>query len=163
MDRQLAAVLAADIVGYSTMMGKDELGTLAAIKDFRLSLFEPLVTSHRGEVINSLGDGWLVTFPSTVDAVNCAITMQEKVAIEGAMRVRVGVHIGDIVRQDDDIFGDTVNIAARLESIVNPPVIGPRFRAFSRLSLALAGLCRGPDVAAARCIACARCRSRPGP
>jgi adenylate cyclase len=116
MERRLAAILAADVVGYSAMMGADEAAALAAIRGLRDELFEPEVARWRGVVVKRLGDGWLVEFASVVDAVGCAVAAQERMAGED-VALRIGVHIGDIVHEDGDIYGDGVNIAARLETI----------------------------------------------
>ncbi len=116
MERRLAAILAADVVGYSAMMGADEAAALAAIRGLRDELFEPEVARWRGVVVKRLGDGWLVEFASVVDAVGCAVAAQERMAGED-VALRIGVHIGDIVHEDGDIYGDGVNIAARLEAI----------------------------------------------
>jgi adenylate cyclase len=120
MERRLAAVLAADVVGYSTMMGTDEARALAAIRLLREALFEPEVARWRGVVVKRLGDGWLVEFPSVIDAVGCAVAVQNRMAEVQEVELRIGVHIGDIVHEDDDIYGDGVNIAARLEAVGAP-------------------------------------------
>jgi len=116
MERRLAAILAADVVGYSTMMGTDEARALASIKLLREELFEPEVARWRGVVVKRLGDGWLVEFPSVNDAVGCAVAVQNRMAEVQDVELRIGVHIGDIVHEGDDIYGDGVNIAARLEA-----------------------------------------------
>jgi class 3 adenylate cyclase len=118
--RKLAAVMAADVAGYSKLMGEDETGTLGALRDFRKSLFEPSIAEHRGTVIKSMGDGWLVEFDSVVDAVNCATRIQEALDANAVLKLRIGIHIGDIVHEEDDIFGDGVNVAARLQQIALP-------------------------------------------
>ena len=118
--RKLAAVLAADVAGYSRLMGEDETRTLAALRDFRGSLFEPATAEHNGTVIKSMGDGWLVEFDSVVDAVNCAVFIQEALDENDVLKLRIGIHIGDIVHEDDDIYGDGVNVAARLQQIARP-------------------------------------------
>ncbi len=113
--------MAADVVGFSKMMGTDETATLAALSKLRHSIFEPLVASHRGEVIKRMGDGWLVEFSSALDAVNCAIAAQEKLTDHDTIKLRIGVHLGDVVHDEEgDILGDGVNIAARLESVAKP-------------------------------------------
>ena len=117
--RRLAAVLAADVVGYSRMMEEDEAGSLAALRRLRQETFEPLVAAHRGDVVKRMGDGWLVEFDSVVDAVDCAVAIQQTLA-DDTVRLRIGVHIGDIVHEDEDIYGDGVNIASRLEGIAGP-------------------------------------------
>ncbi|MCP4329827.1 MAG: tetratricopeptide repeat protein [Alphaproteobacteria bacterium] len=119
-NRRLAAILAADVVGYSRLMRDNEADTLAALRQYRRELFEPAVTAHRGTVIKSMGDGWLVEFGSVVDAVDCATKVQTALADLPAIRVRMGIHIGDIVHEDEDIYGDGVNIAARLQEIADP-------------------------------------------
>lgn len=116
MVRRLAAILAADVIGYSAMMGADETRALAAIRRLREELFEPEVARWRGTVVKRLGDGWLVEFASVVDAVDCAIAVQVRMADAPGVELRIGVHIGDIVFEDGDIYGEGVNIAARLEA-----------------------------------------------
>jgi adenylate cyclase len=118
--RRLAAILAADVAGYSRMMGEDESGTLADLRLLRGELFEPVVASHRGNVVKRMGDGWLVEFNSAVDAVNCAIAIQNGLVGHDRISVRIGIHVGDIVHEDEDVYGDGVNIAARLQEIVEP-------------------------------------------
>ncbi len=120
MERRLAAILVADVVGYSTMMGTDEARALASIRLLREELFEPEVARWRGVVVKRLGDGWLVEFPSVVDAVRCAVAVQNRMAEVQDVELRIGVHIGDIVHEGDDIYGDGVNIAARLEAAGAP-------------------------------------------
>ncbi|MGI9568550.1 MAG: adenylate/guanylate cyclase domain-containing protein, partial [Desulfobulbia bacterium] len=116
MERRLAAVLAADVVGYSSLMGADEKRALSIIRRLREELFEPIVLNWRGLVVKRLGDGWLVEFPSVVDAVNCAVSVQSQLVEVSDIELRIGVHIGDIVHEEGDIYGDGVNIAARLEA-----------------------------------------------
>jgi adenylate cyclase len=125
--RRLAAVLAADVVGFSALMGKDEEGTLARIKELRREVLEPKVKAHQGRVVKTTGDGILVEFPSPVEAVRCATEIQECLAATGprespkALQLRIGVNLGDIIIEaDGDIFGDGVNIAARLEQLADP-------------------------------------------
>lgn len=120
MKRRLAAILAADVVGYSRLMGEDETGTLAALRQLRTELFAPAVAGHRGKVIKSMGDGWLVEFSSAVDAVNCALRIQDKLIANDIIKLRIGIHIGDVVHENEDIFGDGVNIAARLQEVAAP-------------------------------------------
>jgi len=120
MERRLAAVLAADIADYSRIVGADEKGALAALRSFRAEIFGPTVAGHDGKIIKSMGDGWLVEFTSAVEAVNCAIRIQDRVAGHHLIALRIGVHIGDVVHEDDDIFGDGVNVAARLEAWSEP-------------------------------------------
>jgi len=117
MIRRLAAVLAADIVGYSKLMSEDETATLAALRDFRANSIHPFTSQHRGEIIKSMGDGWLISFASAQDAVICAIKLQAALEGHEVIKLRIGVHTGDVTRQDEDIFGDGVNVAARLEAL----------------------------------------------
>jgi adenylate cyclase len=123
----LAAVLAADVAGYSRLMGADEEGTLTKLKALRKALFDPKIVEHRGRIVKTTGDGILVEFASAVDAARCAVEVQRDMAALNAdvpqdnrIEFRIGVHVGDIIIDDDDIFGDGVNIAARLEGIAEP-------------------------------------------
>ena len=120
MKRRLAAILAADVVGYSRLMGEDETGTLSALRRMRAEHFVPTVDHHRGKIVKSMGDGWLVEFASVVDAVTCAIEIQEGVAAQSQIKLRMGIHLGDITHEEEDIFGDGVNIAARLQEVADP-------------------------------------------
>jgi TolB-like protein/class 3 adenylate cyclase/tetratricopeptide (TPR) repeat protein len=127
VERRLAAILAADVAGYSRLMGADEEGTLAHLKSFRKTLVDPSIVEHRGRIVKTTGDGMLVEFASAVDAARCAIEIQRGMAEQNAnephdnrIKFRIGVHVGDIIIDDSDIFGDGVNIAARLEGIAEP-------------------------------------------
>ena len=127
VERRLAAVLAADIAGYSLLMGRDEEGTLSQLKAFRKTLVDPKIAMHRGRIVKTTGDGMLVEFASAVDAARCAVEVQRGVAVQNVgvpldirIQFRVGIHVGDIIFDDNDIFGDGVNIAARLEGIAEP-------------------------------------------
>jgi TolB-like protein len=118
--RRLAAILAADVVDYSRLMGEDQLRTLAALRQLRAALFEPVVNDHRGNIVKRMGDGWIVEFASVSDAVDCALYVQNGLIGHEIIRLRVGIHIGDVVFEEDDVFGDGVNVAARLEELAEP-------------------------------------------
>jgi adenylate cyclase len=133
LQRKLAAILAADIVGYSSLVGADQDGTLAALRSFRREVLGPTVAGHHGKIIKSMGDGWLIEFGSVVEAVNCAIQIQDRLAGHPLIVLRIGVHIGDVVHDDDDIFGDGVNVAARLEAWAKPGDIAISDAAYSSL------------------------------
>jgi class 3 adenylate cyclase/pimeloyl-ACP methyl ester carboxylesterase len=127
VQRRLAAILAADVVGYSRLMGTDEVGTLAALKAHRRELIDPEIAAHHGRMVKTTGDGALVEFASVVDAVGCAVAIQRgmvnrntNVAEHKRIIFRVGINVGDIIIDGDDIFGDGVNIAARLETLCEP-------------------------------------------
>jgi TolB-like protein/class 3 adenylate cyclase len=120
-------VLAADVAGYSRLMGLNEEGTLAQLKAIRKSLIDPTIAAHRGRIVKTTGDGMLVEFASAVDAARCAVEVQRGMAGQNAdvpqdvrIEFRIGIHVGDIIIDDNDIFGDGVNIAARLEGIAEP-------------------------------------------
>jgi len=122
-NRRLAAILASDVVGYSRMMGSDEAGTLAALKHHRETIFDPAVAQHRGRVVKLIGDGTLVEFASAVDAVACALAIQRAVKAQAGgngIVLRIGINLGDIILDGDDIYGDGVNVAARLEPLAEP-------------------------------------------
>jgi TolB-like protein/class 3 adenylate cyclase/Flp pilus assembly protein TadD len=120
LKRRLAAILAADVVGYSKLMGENQIRTLDALRELRKELFEPAVTNHNGSVIKSMGDGWIVEFASVSDAVNCATLVQTELAGHEIIKLRMGIHTGEVILEDDDLFGDGVNIAARLEALTPP-------------------------------------------
>jgi adenylate cyclase len=127
VERRLAAVLAADIAGYSRLMGRDEERTLSNLKSLRKTLFDPAIAAHRGRIVKTTGDGILVEFASAVDAARCGVEVQRRMAAQNAdvpqdvrIEFRIGIHLGDIIIDDNDIFGDGVNIAARLEGIAEP-------------------------------------------
>ncbi len=130
VQRRLAAILVADVAGYSRLMGEDEEGTLAALTAHRTELIEPCISEYRGRVVSTAGDGLLAEFASVVDAVRCAVAFQDGMTRRNAdtprnrrIEFRIGVNIGDVIVQDEDIFGDGVNIAARLESLAKPGAI----------------------------------------
>ena len=127
INRKLAAILVADVVGYSRMMAADETGTLAALKQHRETVFDPAVATHSGRVVKLIGDGTIVEFGSVVDAVNCAVAVQRAGAAAAknghgpaAIVLRIGINLGDVIIESDDIYGDGVNIAARLEPLAEP-------------------------------------------
>ena len=127
VERRLAAILAADVAGYSRLMGVDEEGTLARLKAHRRELVNPKLEEHRGRLVKTTGDGLLVEFPSVVDAVRCAVELQRAMidcntGIPEDRRIvfRIGVNLGDVIIDDGDIYGDGVNIAARLETLAEP-------------------------------------------
>src|SRR3954471_6179531 len=124
MERRLTAILAADVVGYSRLMGADEAATLAALKTLRTDLIDAKIAEHHGRVVKLTGDGMLVEFPSVVSAVACAADVQRGMRARNAntpaqqrIEFRIGVNLGDVIVDGDDIYGDGVNVAARLESI----------------------------------------------
>jgi len=127
MQRRLAAILAADVVGYSRLMGADEVGTLTSLKLHRRELVDSGISEHRGRIVKTTGDGMLVEFASVVDAVGFAVKIQRSmvrrnvgVPAEKQIVFRIGINVGDIIIDGDDIFGDGVNIAARLETLCEP-------------------------------------------
>lgn len=126
VERRLAAILAADVAGYSRLMGADEVGTLAALKLHRREVTDPQIAAHNGRIVKTTGDGMLVEFASAVDAVTCAVALQEKMAERVAqhtaprIQFRVGINVGDIIADGADIFGNGVNVAARVENECEP-------------------------------------------
>ena len=125
--RRLTAILAADVAGYSRLMGADEEGTHARLKVHLAQLIEPKIKEHRGHTVKNTGDGLLAEFPSVVDAVRCAVEIQRGMAERNAetpedkrITFRIGVNLGDVIVEEHDIFGDGVNVAARLEGLAEP-------------------------------------------
>src|SRR3954453_19931693 len=125
--RRLAAILAADVAGYSRLMGADEEGTLNRLKAHRRALIDPKIKEHRGRIVKTTGDGMLAEFSSVVDAVRCAVEVQRAIVDRNAaepeekrITFRVGVNLGDVIADGDDIYGEGVNIAARLETLAEP-------------------------------------------
>src|SRR5215472_17574286 len=119
VERRLAAILAADVAGYSRLMGEDEEGTLAALHAVRRELSDPKIVEHRGRIVKTTGDGLLVEFASVVDAVRCAVEVQREmgsrndgVATERRIEFRIGINLGDVIIDEHDIYGDGVNVAA---------------------------------------------------
>src|SRR6266498_646360 len=127
VERRLTAILAADVAGYSRLMGSDEEGTLAQLKAHRRAVVDPKIAEHRGRIVKTTGDGMLVEFASVVDALRCAVEVQRGMAERNAaipqekrIEFRVGINVGDIIIDGGDIFGDGVNVAARLECMAEP-------------------------------------------
>lgn len=127
MDRRLAAIVLADVVGYSRLMEADEAGTVATLKRHRSDILKPVVASHKGRIVKLMGDGVLLEFASAVSAARCAVELQSALAAanaplpeDGRIVLRIGINLGDVVVEDDDIYGDGVNIAARLEAMAEP-------------------------------------------
>ncbi len=127
MDRRLAAIVAADVAGFSRLVGTDEEGTLAELRAHRAELIDPLLAQHNGRVANTAGDSLLIEFPSAVDAVRCAIALQDgmrarssDVAEDRRIEYRIGVNVGDVVPDGEDLLGEGVNVAARLEGLAPP-------------------------------------------
>src|SRR5712664_1415794 len=126
-ERRLAAILAADVAGYSRLMGGDEEGTLERLKEHRRLLVDKKIAEHHGRIVKTTGDGLLVEFASVVDAVRCAVEVQREmearnsgVPADRRIEFRIGINLGDIIIDDGDIFGDGVNVAARLEALAEP-------------------------------------------
>ena len=126
IERKLSAIFAADVEGHSRLMGRDEVGSLRTLTAYRV-IVDRLIASHRGRIFNTAGDSLVADFTSAVDAVQCAVTVQEAITKENEdrpageqMRFRIGIHVGDIIVQGDNLFGDAVNIAARLEALAEP-------------------------------------------
>ena len=122
--RRLAAILAADVAGYSRLMGADEEGTLEGLKAHRRQLIDPKIAEHHGRIVKTTGDGLLAEFPSVVDAVRCAVKTQQAMAerntgvpADNRIELRIGINLGDVIVEGDDLYGDGVNIAARLELV----------------------------------------------
>src|SRR5215475_8103046 len=127
VQRRLAAILAADVAGYSRLMGSDEEGTLERLKTHRRELIDPKIREHRGRIVKTTGDGMLAEFPSVVDAMRCAVEIQRgmvdrnvEVPEDKRITFRIGINLGDVIIDGDDIYGDGVNIAARLEALAEP-------------------------------------------
>ncbi len=127
MERRLAAIFAADVVGYSRLMGADEAGTLARLKAHRAELMDPAIEAHNGRIVKLMGDGALVEFGSVVAAVECAVAIQQGVAERNSgvpddrrIEFRIGINLGDVIVEGDDIYGDGVNVAARIQEVAVP-------------------------------------------
>src|SRR5687767_12691876 len=140
VERRLAAIVAADVVGYSRLIGVDEEGTLARLGSLRRELIDPSIVRHHGRIVKTTGDGLLIEFASVVEAVRCATEIQHGVSAfdkneldDRRIQLRIGINLGDIVVQDGDILGDGVNIAARLEQIAEPGSICLSHAAYEQL------------------------------
>jgi adenylate cyclase len=127
VERRLAAILAADVASYSRLMGADEEGTLAALRAHRREILDPKIAAHRGRIVKTTGDGLLIEFASVVDAARCALEVQlgikernVSVPQDKRLEFRIGINVGDVIIEDDDLFGDGVNVAARLEGVAEP-------------------------------------------
>ena len=124
VERRLAAILAADVAGYSRLMGADEEGTLERLKALRRELLDPKIAEHKGRIVKTTDDGMLVEFGSVVDAVRCAVAVQQAMperntgaAADTRIELRIGINLGDVIVEPDDLYGDGVNIAARIEAL----------------------------------------------
>jgi len=124
--RRLAAILVADVAGYSRLMGADEEGTLERLKALRRELLDPKIAEHKGRIVKTTGDGLLVEFASVVDAVRCAVAVQQAMperntglGAESRIELRIGINLGDVIIEGDDLYGDGVNIAARMEALAD--------------------------------------------
>jgi class 3 adenylate cyclase/pimeloyl-ACP methyl ester carboxylesterase len=155
MARRLAAILAADVAGYSRLMSADEAGTLAALQAHRSELIAPTIERHRGRIVKLMGDGILAEFDSVVEAVSCAAEIQREMGLRNRaapedrrMLLRMGVHLGDIIVDGDDIYGDGVNIASRLEGVAETGSICISRQAFDQIDGKLPLTCRalGPQT-----------------
>src|SRR5215469_16930270 len=127
VERRLAAIFAGDVAGYSRLMGQDEAGTLARLRALRRELVDPKIAEHKGRIVKTTGDGILIEFPSVVEAVACAVAIQRGISERNAeipadqrIEFRIGINLGDVIVEDGDIYGDGVNIAARLEALAEP-------------------------------------------
>lgn len=121
MERRLAAIMAVDVVGYSRLMGEDEDGTLAALRRLREEVLRPEVAACHGRVVKLLGDGILAEFPSAHDAVESGLAVQRRLAEQpGGLQVRIGINVGDVIPEGEDIYGDGVNVASRLQALAEP-------------------------------------------
>ena len=127
MDRKLSAILAADVVGYSALMERDEAGTFERLRSRRKELFEPEIGRHHGHIFKLMGDGLLAEFGSVVDAVECAVSLQRGLAERNAavledqlIQVRIGINLGEVIVEGEDRYGEGVNVAARLQQLAEP-------------------------------------------
>ena len=119
--RKLSAILCADVVGYSRLMGEDEVATLQTLKKCETEIIDPIVKEHNGRIFKRMGDGFLVEFSSAVDSVDCAIAWQNEILDKNhPLEFRIGINLGDVIAEGEDMYGDGVNIAARIEGLANP-------------------------------------------
>src|SRR6201987_3847739 len=139
MERRLAAIVCADVAGYSRMMGADEEGTHATFKAHRSTIY-PIILNHGGRLVKNTGDGFLLEFPSVVGAIEAAIAMQalmaernEHLPADRIMQFRLGIHMGDVMADEGEVFGDDVNIAVRLESVAAPGGIAVSAKAYDEV------------------------------
>src|SRR5215470_5556268 len=144
MERRLAAILCADIAGYSRMMGADEAGTHASFKAHRSAIY-PIILNHGGRLVKNTGDGFLLEFPSIVGAIEAAVVMQTVMAerndhlpADRIMHFRMGIHMGDVMADEDEVFGDDVNIAVRLQAVATPGGIAVSEKAYGEAGRRLA-------------------------
>jgi len=161
VERRLAAILAADVAGYSRLMGEDEEGTHAALTALRREVSDPKIAEHRGHIVKTTGDGLLVEFASVVDAVRCAVGLQREMAlrndtvlVERRIEFRIGINLGDVIIDEHDIYGDGVNVAARLEALAEPGGIC--------VSRVVRDQVRDKSISALRISASSRSRTSPG-
>src|SRR5215475_8715371 len=127
VERRLAAIFAGDVAGYSRLMGQDETGTLTRLRALRRELIDPEIAEHKGPIVKTTGDGILIEFPSVVEAVACAVAIQRgisernaKIPADRRIEFRIGINLGDVIVEEGDIYGDGVNIAARIEALADP-------------------------------------------
>ena len=126
-ERRLVAILASDVAGYSRLMGEDEMGTVAALRSHRKEVIDLKLAEHRGRIVNTAGDSVLAVFSSVIDAVRCAVEIQQAMAVRNAtvpemrqVTLRIGLNVGDVIFQDSEVYGEGVNVAARLEQMAQP-------------------------------------------
>jgi adenylate cyclase len=139
VQRRLAAILSADVAGYSRLIGIDEIGTLSRLNTLRRELIDPAIAAHSGRIVKLMGDGALVEFASVLNAVSCAIEIQRQLrerhgrGESNPIRFRIGINVGDIIIEGEDILGDGVNIAARIEGIAEPGGICLSYAAYEQV------------------------------